>query len=233
MKIIGVVRSGFTQKFGIPRQSGLGPNLTGTLEIAKEFADPDWWRGIEDFSHLWFITHLHHSDDSKTSPVVRPPRLGGNAKLGVFATRSPMRPNPLGLSLVENKGLVFTDKGTLLHFSNHDLLDGTPIFDIKPYIKEVDAHVEATDGWIQDLAHKEFKVEIPSEVLMRLSKLIPDHLAREIFLKAIEEILRFDIRPRYKKTNELSWFTYQGIDLGFTQEAESLFKVTGIKSSLL
>ncbi len=233
MKIIGIVRSGFTQKFGIPRQAGLGPDLKATLVIQKEFADPDWWRGIESFSHLWFITHLHQSDDSKTSPVVRPPRLGGNAKLGVFATRSPVRPNPLGLSLVENKGLEFTDKETLLHFANHDLLNGTPIFDIKPYIKEVDARMEATDGWIQDSAHQEYSVELTAEVLMSLSQFIPDQLEREVFLRAIAQILRFDIRPRYKKTNELSWFSYQGIDLGFTQETESLFKISQIKASLL
>ena len=148
IQIIARMHSDFPTKFGIPRQSGLVSQLRSTIVFEPEFRNPDALRGIEDFSHLWIVWQFSKALRQGWSPTVRPPRLGGNTRMGVFATRSPFRPNNLGLSSVRLLGVECTEKfGTVLHVGGADLMDGTPIFDIKPYIPYSDCHPDATGGF--------------------------------------------------------------------------------------
>ena len=143
-RTVARMRSDFPSKFGIPRQSGLVTELNSTIVFEPEFRNPDALRGIEGFSHLWLIWEFSAAVRKEWSPTVRPPRLGGNTRVGVFATRSPFRPNPLGLSCVKLEGVELnTPEGPVLHVSGADLMDGTPIFDIKPYVPYADCHPEA------------------------------------------------------------------------------------------
>ena len=148
IQIIARIKSDFPTKFGIPRQSGLVDSLTATVIFEPEFRNDDALRGIEEFSHIWLIWQFSEAVRKEWSPTVRPPRLGGNIRLGVFATRSPFRPNALGLSSVKLLGVEHTKEyGTVLHVAGADLMDGTPIFDIKPYIPYGDSHPDATGGF--------------------------------------------------------------------------------------
>ena len=152
---IAHMRSDFATKFGIPRQSGLVEELKSTIVFEPEFRDPEALRGIEGFSHLWIIWQFSEAVRQGWSPTVRPPRLGGNTRMGVFATRSPFRPNNLGLSCVKLLGVEQTkDHGTVLHVGGADLMDGTPIFDIKPYIPYSDAHPDAAGGFTDTAGRK-------------------------------------------------------------------------------
>ena len=148
IQVIARMRSDFPTKFGIPRQSGLVDSLRSTIVFEPEFQNADALRGMEDFTHLWIIWQFSEAVRNGWSPTVRPPRLGGNTRMGVFATRSPFRPNNLGLSCVKLIGLEQTkDLGTVIHVAGADLMDGTPIFDIKPYIPYGDCHMDATGGF--------------------------------------------------------------------------------------
>ena len=148
MEIIATIRSDFPTKFGIPRQSGLVEELRATVVFEPEYRSPDALRGLEDFSHLWLIWQFSEAVRDKWSPTVRPPRLGGNARMGVFATRSPFRPNPIGLSCVRLEGIRRDPElGCVLEVSGADLMDGTPILDIKPYIPYADCRPEASGGF--------------------------------------------------------------------------------------
>ena len=148
LKVIARMRSDFPQKFGIPRQSGLVEELRGEIVFAPEFRSPDALRGMEGFSHLWLIWGFSENRRETWSPTVRPPRLGGNERLGVFATRSPFRPNGLGLSCVKLERVeLSTPKGPVLHVSGADLMDGTPIYDIKPYVPYADCRPQAAEGF--------------------------------------------------------------------------------------
>lgn len=147
LSCIGKIHTDFPQKFGIPRQSGLIAELKGTVVFEPEYRNPDMLRGLEGFSHIWLIWSFSKSIRAGWSPTVRPPRLGGNQRMGVFATRSPFRPNPIGLSSVMlDRVELHTEQGPMLHVSGADLMDGTPIFDIKPYVPYADSHPEATGG---------------------------------------------------------------------------------------
>ena len=147
IKVIAKIRNDFTEKFGIPRQSGLANSVVSRIVFEPEYRNDDALRGIEDFSYLWLIWEFSKAVREDWSPTVRPPRLGGNTRLGVFAPRSPFRPNPLGLSSVRLLGTERTDEGTVLLVAGADLMDGTPIFDIKPYIPYCDSHPEASGGF--------------------------------------------------------------------------------------
>ena len=149
MRPIAHIRSDFPTKFGIPRQAGLVEELRATVIFEPEFRDPEALRGIDGFSHLWLIWEFSQARRDSWSPTVRPPRLGGNTRMGVFATRSPFRPNPIGLSCVKLVGVERTDAfGTVLHVAGADLMDGTPIYDIKPYIPFTDCHAGAAAGFV-------------------------------------------------------------------------------------
>jgi tRNA-Thr(GGU) m(6)t(6)A37 methyltransferase TsaA len=189
LRPVARVRSGFPAKFGIPRQSGLVPELRARVVFEPEFRNADALRGIEGFSHLWLIWQFSEAVRDTWSPTVRPPRLGGNARMGVFATRSPFRPNPIGLSCVKLEGLGQEEGlGTVLYISGADLLDGTPIYDIKPYIPYADAHPDARGGFAAAPAET-IPVDCPEELL----SLLPPQQA-----KALLGVLSQDPRPGYQ-----------------------------------
>ena len=223
IQVIARMRSDFPTKFGIPRQSGLVEQLRSTIVFEPAFRNPDALRGIEGYSHLWLIWQFSEAVRSDWSPTVRPPRLGGNTRMGVFATRSPFRPNSLGLSSVRLLGVEQTEQdGTVLHVGGADLMDGTPIFDIKPYIPYGDCHPEATGGFTDTAGDFLLRVEFPSALL----NLLPDG-KRE----AAIAVLSHDPRPSYqRKPDRVYGLTFAGFDIRFTVSGDTLTvqEVTGI-----
>ena len=215
MQIIARIKSDFPTKFGIPRQSGLVEELQATIVMEPEFRNPDMLRGIEGFSHLWLIWQFSANADKEWSPTVRPPRLGGNARLGVFATRSTYRPNFIGLSSVKFEGLEHTkDFGTVIHISGADLMDGTPIFDIKPYIPYGDCHPEATGGFTDTADSYLLSVDFPEQLL----NILPDNKR-----SAAIGVLSHDPRPSYQKDSDRIYgITFAGFDIRFTVKDNKL-----------
>ena len=215
MEIIATIRSDFPTKFGIPRQSGLVEELRATVVFEPEYRNPDALRGLEDFSHLWLIWQFSEAVRDKWSPTVRPPRLGGNTRMGVFATRSPFRPNPIGLSCVRLEGIRREPElGHVLEVSGADLMDGTPILDIKPYIPYADCHPDALGGFAAVPAGESLTVEIPPELLER----IPAQ-RRE----ALRGVLAQDPRPHYQNDpNRVYGFPFAGMEVRFTVEGKIL-----------
>lgn len=215
IQVIARMRSDFPTKFGIPRQSGLVEQLRSTIVFEPAFRNPDALRGIEGYSHLWLIWQFSEAVRSDWSPTVRPPRLGGNTRMGVFATRSPFRPNSLGLSSVRLLGVEQTEQdGTVLHVGGADLMDGTPIFDIKPYIPYGDCHPEATGGFTDTAGDFLLRVEFPSALL----NLLPDG-KRE----AAIAVLSHDPRPSYqRKPDRVYGLTFAGFDIRFTVSGDTL-----------
>lgn len=182
---VGVLRSCFGEKFAVPRQPGLCPSAWGTLTFHRDFRDPDMVRGLEGFSHLWLIFGFHLTEGRGWAPMVRPPRLGGNAKVGVFGSRSTFRPNGMGLSLVRLERIQSTEtEGVILHLGGVDLVDGTPVFDIKPYLPYAEAVPEATAGYAGEAPHRSEVVGL--EHLAGLS-------ARD--QRLVVEVLSLDPRP--------------------------------------
>jgi len=181
MEIIARIRTDFPEKFGIPRQSGLVEELRGTVVFEPKYRNPDALRGIEGFSHLWLLWQFSEAIRADWQPTVRPPRLGGNTPMGVFATRSPFRPNPIGLSSVRLLGVEKTEHlGTVLHVGGADLMDGTPIYDIKPYLPYTDCHAEAVGGFAEPLREHSLSVTFPEKLLN-----IGAHEGRDLFLFAL------------------------------------------------
>ena len=166
--VIARARSEFPSKFGIPRQSGLVPSLRTRIVFEPEFRNAEALRGIEEFSHLWLIWGFSEVHQEVWSPTVRPPRLGGNRRMGVFATRSPFRPNPIGLSCVELIEADLNPKNPTLLVGGADLMDGTPIYDIKPYLLTTDCHPEAPKGFTQEHEDYQLNVEIPEQIIKKL-----------------------------------------------------------------
>ena len=215
IQVIARMRSDFATKFGIPRQSGLVQELHSTIVFEPEFRNPDALRGIEDFSHLWIIWQFSEAVRTGWSPTVRPPRLGGNTRMGVFATRSPFRPNNLGLSSVKLLGVEHTQEyGTVLHVGGADLMDGTPIFDIKPYIPYGDCHPEATGGFTDTAGKFLLQVDFPPA----LRNILPqDKQAAAI------GVLSHDPRPSYqRKPDRVYGITFAGFDIRFTVKDDTL-----------
>ena len=190
LKIIARIKTDFPTKFGIPRQSGLIPELQGKIIFETEYRNPEALRGIEGYSHLWLLWDFSEVSAENWSPTVRPPRLGGNKRMGVFATRSPYRPNPIGLSSVKLEKITEDPKlGTILHISGADLMNGTPIYDIKPYIAYTDSHPDATGGFSDDVFENTLSVDFPDNLKNQLS---------EMQINALLKILESDPRPAYK-----------------------------------
>ncbi len=186
---IAIIHSPYKEKFAVPRQPGLVPSATALLEILPPYDDINAFNGLEDFSHLWLMFVFHkNKQNNKWQPMVRPPRLGGNKRVGVFATRSPNRPNPIGLSLVEFHGIIQKGGKLFLQLSNIDLVDGTPIVDIKPYIPYADCKPNAHAGFAHEAPNTAMKVEFLSAVF-----------ADTKLQTFITEILQQDPRPAYKK----------------------------------
>lgn len=213
---IAVMHSDFPTKFGIPRQSGLVDSLRSTIVFAPEYRNADALRGLEDFSHLWIIWQFSEAVRSDWTPTVRPPRLGGNTRMGVFATRSPFRPNSLGLSCVRLIGLEQTaDCGTVIHVAGADLMDGTPIFDIKPYIPYSDAHPDALGGFTDSADDFLLDVDFPDALLEKL----PVNKRT-----AAVEVLSHDPRPSYQRIpDRIYGLCFAGFDIRFVVENQTLY----------
>ena len=215
MKVIARIRSDFSTKFGVPRQSGLVDALESTVVFEPEYRNPDALRGLEEFSHLWLVWVFDQAIRADWSPTVRPPRLGGNARMGVFATRSPFRPNPIALSSVRLEGIEKTEEhGTVLRIRGADLMDGTPILDIKPYIPYADSHPEALGGFASAPAGETLEVIIPPELLDR----VPEN-RRE----ALRGVLAQDPRPHYQDDPaRIYGFGFAGMEVKFSVEGTKL-----------
>lgn len=208
MKIIAHMRTDFPTKFGVPRQSGVIPCTVGRIVFEKEYRDPSALRGLEDFSHIWVLWKFSKASSAEWSPTVRPPLLGGNKRMGVFATRSPFRPNSIGLSVVKIERIEKTgDEGTVIWVSGCDMIDKTPIFDIKPYLPYCDSIAEARGGFTDKLDKRELEVSMSQEMLCKLP-----HEKREILMS----VLKSDPRPSYQDDEERIYgFEFCGFEIKF------------------
>lgn len=215
MRVIARIHTDFSTKFGVPRQSGLVDALESTIVFEPEFRNADALRGLDGFSHLWLVWVFDQAIRESWSPTVRPPRLGGNQRMGVFATRSPFRPNPIALSSVKLAGIEQTDAfGTVLKIRGADLMDGTPILDIKPYIPYADSHPDAIGGFASVPAGETLDVQIADDLLER----VPEN-RRE----ALRGVLAQDPRPHYQNDPERIYgFGFAGLEVKFSVDGSSL-----------
>ena len=223
LKVIAYINTDFPEKFGIPRQSGLIPELKSEIVFEEEYRDPSALKGIEGFSHLWLLWDFSRVEDTSWRPTVRPPRLGGNKRMGVFATRSPFRPNPIGLSCVKLEEVKETEKGMVLVVSGADLMDKTPILDIKPYLPFTDCIPQAIGGFAEDVYADKLKVEISNELksvfpLEKLSSLIA--------------VLKSDPRPAYQNDPQREYgFDFSGYSITF-KVSGNILKVIKIEKTV-
>ncbi|MBE5782226.1 MAG: tRNA (N6-threonylcarbamoyladenosine(37)-N6)-methyltransferase TrmO [Clostridiales bacterium] len=215
MKIIAHIHNDFPTKFGVPRQSGLVPQAQSVIVFEPEYRVAEALRGMEGYSHLWLIWEFHQAKREAWSPTVRPPRLGGNTRMGVFATRSPFRPNPIGLSCVKLETIKKDEKlGTVLWVSGADLMDGTPIYDIKPYLPYADCRPEATGGFAHEVLSHALDVSFPEEFLA----LVPPSQQ-----KALMAVLSQDPRPGYQHDpNRMYGFPFGDLEIRFKVEENHL-----------
>ena len=217
MNIIGYINSDFPEKFGVPRQSGLA-ETTARIFLEPPYNHPDAVRGLEEFSHIWllwqFSENLDDEGNSRWSPTVRPPRLGGNRRKGVFATRSPFRPNPIGMSCVKLDKITFEEKGPVLHITGADMVNGTPLYDIKPYIPYADSHPEASGGFSDKAYAYSLKVQFGDGLLQKVE---------EEHRKAIEQLLSQDPRPSYQEDSERVYgMSYADYEIKFKVDKDLL-----------
>ncbi len=221
MKVIARIHSDFPTKFGIPRQSGIVP-VVSTIVFEPEYRVDEALRGIEGYSHLWLIWEFSQAVREDWSPTVRPPRLGGNTRMGVFATRSPFRPNPIGLSSVRLVGMEKTEEGTVLLVEGADLCDGTPILDIKPYLPFTDSHPDAVGGFSDPVREKELRVEISPELLEKVPENKRD---------ALQKVLAHDPRPSYQHDPERVYgMAFAGMEVKFRVDGD-LLTVAAVEST--
>jgi len=220
MKIIGHIETDFKEKFGIPRQSGLVKESCGRTLFEKEYNVPEAFRGLEDFSHIWVLWQFSEAVRESWSPTVRPPLLGGNKRMGVFATRSPFRPNSVGLSALRLDKVELTEKeGVVLHVSGADLLDGTPIYDIKPYLPYADSIPDAVGGFTEKLEERRLAVDFPADLLDKVS---------EDKKNALVAVLASDPRPSYQNDPEREYgMSFAEYEVKFRVEGKML-KVTDV-----
>ena len=219
LKVIAHIHTAFPTKFGIPRQSGLVDGLRGEIIFTPEYRNADALRGLEDFSHIWLVWQFSGAVRESWSPTVRPPRLGGNTRMGVFATRSPFRPNPLGLSSVRLEAIEHRPEvGPVLIVRGADLMDGTPIYDIKPYIPFADCHPDARGGWIEDAPWHELTVDLPDQLRESIE---------EDKLVGLVEVLRQDPRRAGSKhdPSRVYHLAYSSLDVAFTVDGDVLHVV--------
>ena len=221
VQVIARIRTDFPTKFGIPRQSGLVDELTASIVFEPEYREPAALRGLDGYTHLWLLWHFSEVHRDGWSPTVRPPRLGGNTRMGVFATRSPFRPNPIGLSSVRITGIeLHTPEGPVIHVSGADLMDGTPILDIKPYLPYTDSHPEASGGFALQSRGPVVKVEFPAALL---KKVPAEH--RE----SLTAVLAQDPRPAYQNAPDRVYgMDFAGLNVHFTVQDE-LLTVCGVE----
>ncbi|MGN0299103.1 MAG: tRNA (N6-threonylcarbamoyladenosine(37)-N6)-methyltransferase TrmO [Lachnospiraceae bacterium] len=223
MEIIAKIHTDFSEKFGIPRQSGLVPELTGKIIFESEYRNPDAVRGLELFSHIWLLWKFSKAQKSNWSATVRPPRLRGK-RMGVFATRSPFRPNDIGLSCVKLDSIVYDEKlGPILFVSGVDLLDGTPIYDVKPYLPYTDAHPEASNGFAEPYIEERLDVQISEELLQKIP------VCKRA---ALIGVLAQDPRPAYVlDETRMYGIDFAGYNVRFTVKEDTL-TVIAIESSI-
>ncbi len=217
LKIIGRIKNDFPTKFGLPRQAGLVEEITGYVDLLPEYSVKEALRGLEGYSHMWILWGFSHAERDEWSPTVRPPRLGGNTKMGVFATRAPYRPNPIGLSSVK---IEKTDtKRCRIYFNGGDMCNGTPVYDIKPYLGFTDSHTDSIDGFAGE--KKDYEVEV----------IVPDNLKSKIPSQKLQGLigaLKDDPRPAYKREESKEYgFAYGGMEIKFIGE-EGRITVTDI-----
>ncbi|MBR1513576.1 MAG: tRNA (N6-threonylcarbamoyladenosine(37)-N6)-methyltransferase TrmO [Bacteroidales bacterium] len=220
MKTIAHIYTDFPTKFGIPRQSGIIASLQGKIVFEPEYRIPEAVRGLEDFSHIWLLWEFSEAVRDTWSPTVRPPRLGGNVRKGVFATRSPFRPNPIGLSSVRLEHIeIQPNLGPVLYVSGADLMDGTPIYDIKPYIGYTDSHPDAVSGFASTPAEFLLEVNISHDLLQKVSP-----SKRE----GLKDVLAHDPRPQYQNDpNRIYGFVFDNLEVNF-QVHEGQLEVVNI-----
>ena len=216
LKVIAHIECGFPEKFGIPRQSGM-VMTDGRIIMHGEYAKSEAFRGIDGYSHLWLIWGFTGFDNDKFSPTVRPPRLGGNKRVGVFSTRSPNRPNPIGLSAVELVSVEEAKSGIILNIRGADLKNGTEIYDIKPYLPFTDSHPDAKFGFSEEKFGKKLNVEFSSEIAVNDEK----------FLSEIKDILADDPRPQYQDDGRVYGMSYRDYEIKFTVDDDTV-KVNSI-----
>ena len=219
---IAYFHSPFATKFGVPKQSGLVENLEGTIEFVPQYRNADALRGIEAFDYLWLVWEFSANSHAAVSPVVRPPLLGGNTRMGVFATRSPFRPNRIGLSSVRLSHVdLDAPNGPLIHVLGADLMDGTPIYDIKPYVVYADSHPDARSGFVDTHALQRLQVEIPQPLATRFTS---------AQLQALRGVLSLDPRPHYHNDpNKLYGMSYAGRDVRFKVSADGVLTVVDVE----
>lgn len=214
MQMIAHIETDFPEKFGIPRQSGLVKGLKGTIVFEPEYRSPDALKGIEGFDYLWLLWKFQGTERENWSATVKPPRLGGNTPMGVFATRSPFRPNSIGLSSVKLEGTGMTDRGMVLYVSGIDLRDGTPIYDIKPYLPYVDCHPDAREGFASEVKDYGLEVDFPEEMLA----VFPEEKRQ-----ALIQVLEQDPRPSYHEDPGRRYgVAFAGYDVHFTVKDQVL-----------
>lgn len=219
MEIIAHIETDFPEKFGIPRQSGLVKELRGTIVFEPEYRRSDALKGIEGFNYLWLLWKFEGTDRQHWAATVKPPRLGGNTTMGVFATRSPFRPNAIGLSSVKLEGTAMTDRGMVLHVSGIDLRDQTPIYDIKPYLPYVDCHPDAREGFAGKVKDYRLDVVFPGEFL----EIFPQE-KREALVQVLEQ----DPRPSYHEDPGRRYgVAFAGKDVHFTVK-DGVLRVTDV-----
>ena len=213
MKIIARIKSDFPTKFAIPRQSGLVEELDSYIVFEKDYSVPEAFRGLEDFSHLWVIWGFSEFAQKQWSPTVRPPRLGGNKRMGVFATRSPNRPNSIGLSCVRIKRIIHSEQGTVIQISGADMMDSTPVYDIKPYLPFTDCRENAKSGFCEHISEQMLKVEYEDDTL---NKLEADKRA------ALIKLISQDPRPSYQNDSERMYgFEFAGFEVKFKVQEDT------------
>lgn len=214
MEIIAHIYTDFVEKFGIPRQSGLVKELKGRIVFEPEYRCPDAVKGLEGFDYIWLLWQFEGTERGHWSATVKPPRLGGNTRMGVFATRSPFRPNPVGLSSVRLEGIEYTEEGPVLYVSGIDLKNRTPIYDIKPYLPYTDSHPDAREGFAHGVKEYELTVEFPEELL----SVYPEEKRA-----AIIEVLKQDPRPAYHDDENRKYgVSFAGYDVHFKVKGETL-----------
>lgn len=220
IKPIARFRSPFSSKFGIPKQAGLVAELEGQIVFEPEYRNPDFLRGMEGFDFLWLIWEFSANRHKANSPVVRPPVLGGNEKVGVFATRSPFRPNNIGLSSVRISRIEWeTSKGPVVHVKGADLMDGTPIYDIKPYVVYADCHPDARCGFVDDRKWAKLDVEISEE----MKEYLKGQGLTDGKIEILKEVLAQDPRPHYQKDpHKVYGMPYEGMDIHFSVSDHTL-----------
>lgn len=218
MKKIATIYTDFPDKFGIPRQSGLIDELVGKIVFEKEYRDDSALKGLSQFSHIWLIWEFSEAKREEWSPTVRPPRLGGNTRMGVFATRSPFRPNPVGLSAVKIKDIVKTKtEGTVIYVTGADLMNGTPIYDIKPYIPLSDCIPDASEGYTSDTKMHYLIVDFPKDLLLKIAE-----DKRTALIKVLEQ----DPRPSYIDDSERIYgISFSEYNIKFRVSGETLHVV--------